>query len=342
MRAGPTRRGPGRVKPAPPRGIHMPGPSWAPVIGGLGTASLLFGLVFGGPLLLIGVVLLLIALLYWGREFMREYDVAEGTTPELPAVVHPGPPPGVHMPGPSFRPLIASIALTVLFYGLVFGGPLLFVGLIMLVISLLQWLLDFRREYRDVEIADEVGHLPPARAPGYPRATFATFAVLLVGGLILQTGLLPPRSAVGGDGETPSGSPAPSGSPGASGQPATPPPPPEGAGDAEIERVQHRVRADRGHALRPTGRSSSGSSTRTPACRTTWRSRTPAAPSLFLGDIFPGVDDRLYNVPALAAGQLSVRVHGPSEHDGDADRAVGRGRPTGLRPRTALPSPYSS
>ena len=37
------------------------------------------------------------------------------------------------MPGPSFRPLIASIALTVLFYGLVFGGPLLFVGLIMLV-----------------------------------------------------------------------------------------------------------------------------------------------------------------------------------------------------------------
>ena len=51
--------------------------------------------------------------------------------------------------------------------------------------------------------------------------------------------------------------------------------------------------------------------------------------ALFLGEIFPGVADQVYDVPALAAGQLSVRVHGPSEHDGDAERAVAADAPTG-------------
>ena len=300
MRAGPTRRGPGRAAPAAPKGIHMPGPSWAPVLGGLGTASLMFGLVFGGPLLLIGIVLLVIALLFWGREFMREYDVVEGASPQLPAVVHPGPPPGVHMPGPSFRPLIISFALTILFYGLVFGGPLLVVGLVMLAIALLQWLLDARREYRDVEIGDEIGHLPPARAPGYPRATFAVFTVLLVGGLILQTGLLPPSSAAGGDGgETPSGSPA--ASPGASGQVESPPPPPGDAGDAEIgalnitfEQTEVTAPADRPFKLRFLNKDA--------GVPHNVEIRDAGGATLYLGEIFPGVDERIYDVPALAPG----------------------------------------
>jgi plastocyanin len=301
MRAGPTRRGPGRVPPATPKGIHMPGPSWAPLIGGIGTAALLFGLVFGGLLIAIGVVLLVIALLYWGREFMREYDVAEGTSPQLPEVVHAGPPPGVHMPGPSFRPLIASIAMTVLFYGLVFGGPLLIAGLIMLAISLLQWLMDFRREYRDVELADEIGHLPPAKSPGYPRATFAAFAVLLIGGLILQTGLLPPRSAVGGSdgGETPSGSPGTS--PGASGEPASPPPPPGQGGDAEVsalniafEQTEITVPAGRAFTLRFLNKDA--------GVPHNVEIKDAGGAVLFLGEIFPGVADMIYDVPALAAG----------------------------------------
>ena len=33
-----------------------------------------------------------------------------------------GPPPGVHMPGPSFRPFLAALGVVVLFLGLVFGG----------------------------------------------------------------------------------------------------------------------------------------------------------------------------------------------------------------------------
>ena len=47
----------------------------------------------------------------------------------------------------------------------------------------------------------------------------------------------------------------------------------------------------------------------------------------FKGDIFPGVATRQYQVPALAAGTLPVRVHRPPEHDGDPDRSV-RSPPT--------------
>ena len=190
----------------------------------------------------------------------------------------------------------------VLFYGLVFGGPLLAVGFLMLVISLLQWLLDFRREYRDVEIADEIGHLPPARVPGYPRATFAVFAVLLIGGLVLQTGLLPPRSAVGGDGgETPSGSPGASGAPGASGEPATPPPPPGDAGDAEIsalnitfEQAEVSAPADRPFKLRFLNKDA--------GVPHNVEIKDAGGAALFLGEIFPGVADQVYDVPALAPG----------------------------------------
>ena len=54
----------------------------------------------------------------------------ERTQPQLPAVVHEGPPEGVHMPGPSFRPLLASLGAAILLAGLVFGAWLLAVGTI--------------------------------------------------------------------------------------------------------------------------------------------------------------------------------------------------------------------
>lgn len=296
-RAGPTRRGPRRVTPATPAGIHMPGPSWAPILGSIGTAFLLFGLVYEGLLLGVGVLFLLLALLYWGREAMREYDHAEPAAHQLAPVAHPGPPPGVHMPGPSWRPLLASIAMAVLFYGLVFGGALLVVGFLMLIVSLVGWLIDARREYRDVEVGDRLGHLPPATAPGFPRPTLAVFIVLLVGGLVLQTGLLPPRSAVGGGGE-----PGASGSPSPSGQPASPSP--GGSvvtGDVEISAFN--IAFESKDVTAPAGR----------AFTIHFVNKDPGVPhnvdikdtgggDVFLGEIFNGVADRLYEVPALAAG----------------------------------------
>ena len=44
--AGPPRQDPAR--PRTPAGIHMPGPSWAPVFAAIGAALLFLGLVFGG------------------------------------------------------------------------------------------------------------------------------------------------------------------------------------------------------------------------------------------------------------------------------------------------------
>jgi plastocyanin len=305
MRAGPTRRGPQRITPAPPPGIHMPGPSYAPLIAGVGVAFLMAGLVFGGIVLAVGALLLVLSLLYWGREAMHEYDTAVQERRAIAAPVHAGPPPGVHMPGPSWRPLLASLALMVLFFGLVFGGPLLIVGLLMLVISLLGWLADARHEYRDVEVADAVGHPPPARIPGYPRGTMAIFVVLLVGGLVLQTGLLPPRSAVGGTdgGSSPVASPSP-GSPGGSGTPGGPSAPGDGgptAGDVEI--TAFNIAFDTTNATVPAGRPFTIHFVNNdPGIPHNVEIRDGAGAQVYLGEIFPGVADRTYEVPPLGAG----------------------------------------
>jgi plastocyanin len=309
MGAGPTRRGPRRITPAPPSGIHMPGPSYAPIIGSVGVAFLLAGLVFGGVVLAVGVLLLVLALLYWGREAMREYDTSVDVRPAIAAPVHAGPPPGVHMPGPSWRPLLASLALAVLFFGLVFGGALLVVGLLMLVISLLGWLADARHEYRDVEVADAVGHPPPARVPGYPRGTLAVFVVLLIGGLVLQTGLLPPSSAVGGSDGGPDAAASPTpGTPGNGGDPgggpSVPPSPGEGGpggGDVEItafniafENTAVNVAAGRPFTIHFLNKD--------PGIPHNVEIRDGGGTQVYLGEIFPGAADRVYEVPPLGAG----------------------------------------
>jgi hypothetical protein len=121
-RVGPRRRRPARISPPPPPGVHIPGPTIAPFLAAFGSFLLFAGLVFNGVILVFGLVALVLALLYWGREGIREYDHVTGEHPALPAVIHEGPPPGVHLPGPSFRPFLAALGVFVLFAGLVFGG----------------------------------------------------------------------------------------------------------------------------------------------------------------------------------------------------------------------------
>src|SRR4029077_7591408 len=126
---GPARGGRTRISPVPPPGIHAPGPSYAPVFAAIGLFALLAGLVFGGLLLPIGVVALVLRLLYWGGAGLPDYAHTSGATRLRAFVVAPRePPPGVHMPGPSFRPLLASLALAVLLLGLVFGGWIIAAG----------------------------------------------------------------------------------------------------------------------------------------------------------------------------------------------------------------------
>lgn len=212
--AGPARRGGGRRKPLPPPGIHLPGPTYAPVFAGAGAFLLFLGLVFGGLVLLLGVVALVLTLLYWGREAMVDFDNVAGERRPMPVVVHEGPPPGVHMPGPSFRPILVSLALTLLFAGLVFGGWVLAVGLLFTVVTLLGWLNDARKEYRHVVVADRTGHLEKEPAPGWPRAVLWLMAVAVVAAVALNAGWIPPRSAAVEDGASPGPSAAPSGPPG--------------------------------------------------------------------------------------------------------------------------------
>ena len=213
-RAPKPRRGKVKVEPRPPAGVHMPGPSWAPPLAALGAFALFLGLVFTGPLLVIGSLILAITLLYWLVEAVRIYDHDLGATSEpLPAVVHEGPPPGVHMPGPSFLPFLAAVGMGMLFLGLVFGEWLLAVGVVGLIVTLLGWMTAARHEYVKTVEADSTGHLETLPDPKTPKLMLTGLAILLVAAFVIQVGWIPPRAA-GGEA-----------SPGASGAP-----PAEGGG----------------------------------------------------------------------------------------------------------------
>ncbi|MEW5990307.1 MAG: cupredoxin domain-containing protein [Chloroflexota bacterium] len=205
--AGPTRRAPARLAPVAPEGVHMPGGSAAPVAAALGAAALFAGLVIGGPAILVGATVLALTLLYWGREAIRDYDHATHAS-AVPAVVHPGPPPGVHMPGPSFRPILGALGTAALLTGLVFGGWVLAAGVLILVATLVGWLVDARAEYVKTEEADRTGHLEALPAPRWPKGLLQGGAVIFVLAILVQAGIIPPQVAPAGGG--PEGSPAPS------------------------------------------------------------------------------------------------------------------------------------
>jgi plastocyanin len=217
---GPRRRSPARLEPVTPEHVHMPGGSAAPILAALGSAALFFGLGFltvpgASVLLVVGVVLLIATLLVWLREGMREYGhlepaaaVAAGR--QLPAVVHEGPPPGVHMPGPSIRPLMGALGSAALLGGLAVGGWFLVLAVVFLVYTLIGWLVDFTAEYRKVEEADHTGHLENIPDRRLPTRSLQVFGVLFVLVGLWQAGIIPPASTDAGGG---------TGGPGASGAP---------------------------------------------------------------------------------------------------------------------------
>ena len=150
-------------------------------------------------------------------------------------MIHDGPPPGVHMPGPSFRPFIGAFGVFALFLGLVFGGWLLAAGVIALITTLVGWLTDAVLEYRRVVEAETTGHLENGPPPATPRRMFTVLVVLIVGAAVLQSGLFTTDSAAGAGGPTASGSPgAP---PPASGPPASGP---AASGASRVRRARRR------------------------------------------------------------------------------------------------------
>jgi plastocyanin len=215
---GPRRRAPARIEPVTPAHVHMPGGSAAPILVAIGAGALFLGLAFGGLALWVGVALLVVTLLIWFREAMRDYDRIEATQ-RLPAVVHPGPPPGVHMPGPSIRPLMGALGTAALLGGLVIGGWVLVLAVAFLVWTLIGWLVDFTAEYRKLEEADRTGHLENIPPRPLPARTLQVFAVLFVLVAMVQLGIFPPAapSTAGGPGTSPGASGPPAGESGAPG-----------------------------------------------------------------------------------------------------------------------------
>jgi plastocyanin len=333
--AGPTTSRPLPVAPTP-AGIHMPGPSLAPFLAAGGALAFFLATLFIriepavdpasgkpvpdsttlviGPLgtlaLAIGLVAFVGALLYWGREANRDYDALE-PPPVLPAIGH-GPPPGVHVPGPSFRPLLASVATAAMLLGLVLHPAVLVAGVVMMVVGLLGWLNDARKEYREVVRADQTGHLENIPAPRFPTGTLIVFAALFVGSLLVAGGIVPPRDS--GGGTAPSAGPATPAP--ASPGPSTPAPsgtaasPGATPGGSPGQSVTLKVTA--------AGIAFDTASLEAPA-NTPFKIElvnndagvphnvaihegSPTGRELWRGELFAGVDTRTYEVPALPAG----------------------------------------
>lgn len=224
--AGPTRRGYRRQPRRPPAGVHMPGPSLAPLLAAFGAFCTVFGFAAGGPWLLVGGLVLTATLLYWGREAVREHDrlrVAEGDVRLLPGAIPAmtGPvPEGVHVAPPSFRPLLVAIAMTITVAAVVIGGTALLLGAVAIAVAGVGWLADARREWRATEAADRTGHLDAGPAPAWPTAALAVLMILVAVGLaMVALGGGSPGATAGGAGggaASPGASAAP-GSPGLSG-----------------------------------------------------------------------------------------------------------------------------
>jgi plastocyanin len=298
--AGPRRRGRSRVQPKPPAGVHMPGPSFAPIFAAIGAFLVFFGLVFGGWMFWLGVVALALTLLYWLREGLREYERIDPVEHPFPAVVHDGPPPGVHMPGPSFRPLLVAMAATVVFFGLVFGLALLVAGLIVLAGTLIGWLRDARREYVATETADQTGHLENAPDPQLPTRGIAVSAVIVAIAIVINAGIIPStESANGGDAGASPGASA-GASPGASAAPSASP--------ADIPAADVTVTA-KGFAFDPNTVTATAGTAFTIAFVNDDAGvphdiviRDSAGTEVFRGDPVTGPKAVVYSVPALPAG----------------------------------------
>jgi plastocyanin len=315
MTAAPARRGRSRMAPVTPAGVHMPGPSLAPIFAALGSALLFLGLVFGGVVLALGVIALVLTLLYWLAEGLRVYDRDnEPTSTILPTRVDAGPPPGVHMPGPSFRPILGALGTALLFLGLVFGGWLLVVGVVALVVTLVGWLVDARKEYVKTIEADRTGHLESLPAPQAPTVLVTTLAILVVAAAIAQSGVLSTGSANGGTpGSSGAGASGAPGSPGASAAPGSGAPgSPGGGGAADVtvtaQGVAFLETSWTAPADTPFRLAFDNEDAGTPH---NIAIKDASGAEVFKGEVFNGVETKVYEVPALPAGEytFSCSVH---------------------------------
>jgi plastocyanin len=346
LSAPPTRTRPLPATPTPAH-IHMPGPSLAPFLAAAGFACFFLAILFVhvGPqvdpatrqpiadstswtiqppgllAIAIGLLALLSGLLYWGREASREYDALEVPT-ALPAIVHAGPPAGVHIPGPSFRPFLLALAAAVMVVGGVLNVSIFMGGVAMLVVALLGWLSDARAEYRETVRADASGHLENIPAPRFPTGTLVLFGAILTFSVLIAEGIVPPRqpaasvaaspgpAAAAGAGAAASPSAAPAASAGA-GAPAASagagaPAASAGAGAAvTLQLTASGIAYDKADLAAPANTPFQIAFTNNDAGiphNVSIHAGSATGTEVFKGEIFTGTGARTYDVPALPAG----------------------------------------
>lgn len=297
-RAGPRRIGMPVRKPQVPTGIHLPGPSLAPFLISAASAALFFSVALGGPALAVAGLLFLLALVAWGREAVREYDALGASSAlALPddgvanATEPTGPPEGVHLPPPSLLPLLVSAGAAVMLFGVAIGLEFALLGTLMTALALIGWLVDAGREYRATAEADHTGHLVNPTPRKAPTAVIALFSVLFVFLAGSQAGMF-------GGGEA---SPSPSGEPAACAE----------GGSATITICAELVAFDSESISVPAGAPFSIRFVNYDAGiphNVAIHEDTATGPDVYVGEIFNGVDERIYEVPALAAGRTYVYV----------------------------------
>lgn len=209
---------PAPQRPRPPAGLHIPGGSRWPFLLPIGAAILFLGLilhperigqptldsagrptaaaavslsqVFNLPLIGLGLIVILVALVGWYRDAGHEWHHTENPqvalAPASPVFASTGPPPGVHLPGPSPWPFFIPIAMAVLFLGLIFSPALALGGVLMGAIAAAGWYRDANHELRQVQAGRPAAE-PRTRDPerAFPKALLGVYAAIGVVALAL-------------------------------------------------------------------------------------------------------------------------------------------------------------
>jgi plastocyanin len=249
----------------------------------------------GGAALAVSGAAMLLALIAWGREAVREYDAIGGGQNDAlqlrdrDSAAPTGPPASVHLPAPSLLPFLVSVAFAVLLFGAAIGLSFVLLGALMTTIALIAWLLDAGREYRAVADADSTGHLVNPEPKRAPRISLALFSILfiLIGGS--QFGLFAPAAG--------EGSPAP----GDSGAPTEAPS--DGIIVVSAMAVKYQQASIELAADVPTQLRFHNMDAGIPHNIAIHEGAADAVGAeLFQGEIFNGDDERLYDIPPLAPG----------------------------------------
>ena len=124
---------------------HLPPPSLAPLLFALGLILTAVGAVFVGQMLSVGITFLVLSAIRWFVEDMGYFEAggpAEYRQNPLQVMPEASPPPGVHMPPPSFSPLLFAVGLILTAAGAVFTNQVLGAGITLIIVGGAGWFLE--------------------------------------------------------------------------------------------------------------------------------------------------------------------------------------------------------